>query len=431
METPFALELFRTEEAIVTEATLPSNKIHEVYQRHKLNLVERCGYDVANLLPAIEVLGKRASTRRLANFPPIPKHAADIQQLIDNDRFPANLRNIEINGVEENFLLHFQAVGEPPINDEEDTRPTFMVMGTNFFFYLLCSQTHAYGDGTFHVCPAPFTQLFTIHFFVQDRCLPALYIFMNQKSRFLYEHVLQWVINYAGAVTPSLNICWKNFMSDFESGFLPAFRTIFYWVILCGCYFHWCQTIYRKIIEIGLQRLYKDPNSNFKRFIKMLMSLAYLPVNEVHDAFQEIWYNANLFIPDVTEQNLFDQFMRFFLHWMNRINEWNVSQLEHSTNNHIEGWHSHVNIEWGKSRNLWATLKCVQREHKCSAMDYETITSGGTIRKRKASQLRKESQINNLKSNYATRVITRYDFLIKMSNILSGFEVDEESVIEA
>ena len=39
----------------VLEATIPTNKIHEVYQRNKLLLVRDWGYDVGNFLPAIEV----------------------------------------------------------------------------------------------------------------------------------------------------------------------------------------------------------------------------------------------------------------------------------------------------------------------------------------------------------------------------------------
>ena len=57
---------------------------------------------------------------------------------------------------------------------------------------------------------------------------PALYIFLNGKSASLYEHALQWIIDYAASARPTpLQIKWTNFMSDFESGFVPALKAVF------------------------------------------------------------------------------------------------------------------------------------------------------------------------------------------------------------
>ena len=75
--------------------------------------------------------------------------------------------------IQETFLLHFQAIGEPPNDGDEDTRPTFMILGTNYFFYSLCTSDTGYGDGTFQKCAPPFKQLFTMHFI----SYPALYIY--------------------------------------------------------------------------------------------------------------------------------------------------------------------------------------------------------------------------------------------------------------
>ena len=83
--------------------------------------------------------------------------------MIDDNTFPLNLRNMDMNGTQETFLLHFQAIGEPPNDGDEDTRPTFMILGTNYFFYSLCTSDTGYGDGTFQKCAPPFKQLFTMH----------------------------------------------------------------------------------------------------------------------------------------------------------------------------------------------------------------------------------------------------------------------------
>ena len=286
---------------------------------------------------------------------------------------------MDMNGTQETFLLHFQAIGEPPNDGDEDTRPTFMILGTNYFFYSLCTSDTGYGDGTFQKCAPPFKQLFTMHFI----SFPALYIFLNGKSASLYEHALQWIIDYAASARPTpLQIKWTNFMSDFESGFVPAFKAVFLWVYLHGCFFHWCQAIYRKVVEIGLNRLYMDETSNFRNFVRMLMSLAYLPANEVEAGLLDIWNNANLNITDPIEQGLFNRFIQYFLNeWMTKIEEWNINQLLYGTNNFVEGWHTHINSEWSRTRNLWATILSIHFEHKYTAIDYESVL---------AKQLRRE-----------------------------------------
>ena len=92
VEAPFAYDLHKTEKDIVTEATVPNSKIHEVYHRNKLLLVNKYeGYDIANMLPAIEVLGQRASRKRVESFPKVSKHAAET-----NNRFPIHHKNIEM-----------------------------------------------------------------------------------------------------------------------------------------------------------------------------------------------------------------------------------------------------------------------------------------------------------------------------------------------
>ena len=54
----------------------------------------------------------------------------------------------------------------------------------------------------------------------------------------------------------------------------------------------------RKLVELGLHRLYIDHTSNFRKLVKMLMSLAYLPVDDVETAFHELWHNNDLNITE-------------------------------------------------------------------------------------------------------------------------------------
>ena len=69
--------------------------------------------------------------------------------------------------------------------------------------------------------------------------------------------------------------------------------------------------------------------------------------------------------------------IQYFTHtWMTKINSWNIIQLEHITNNNIEGFPKHINAKLPRSRNLWTILLCVQNYHKNSVIDLASVLAG-------------------------------------------------------
>lgn len=68
-------------------------------------------------------------------------------------------------------------------------------------------------------------------------------------------------------------------------------RLYYYYVIIfyvtgCrleGCYFHYCQCLFRKVLTVGLKVQYSDNggNNTVKRYIKRHMALALIPVDDV------------------------------------------------------------------------------------------------------------------------------------------------------
>jgi hypothetical protein len=70
-------------------------------------------------------------------------------------------------------------------------------------------------------------------------------------------------------------------MMDFENSLRPALQQSMPQIQLVGCYFHFCQCIFRHIKDCGLQRAYNDRNNFLSGWLRKVMALAFLPVDEV------------------------------------------------------------------------------------------------------------------------------------------------------
>ncbi|KAL5015425.1 hypothetical protein ScPMuIL_009695 [Solemya velum] len=78
---------------------------------------------------------------------------------------------------------------------------------------------------------------------------------------------------------------------DFEAAIWGAVKEVFPSVTIHGCTFHWCQAVYRKISELGLQTAYKEKGPVF-RLLKKLLALPYLPRRHIRPTFDELRQQA-------------------------------------------------------------------------------------------------------------------------------------------
>lgn len=135
-------------------------------------------------------------------------------------------------------------------------------------------------DGTFETCPNIFAQLYSIHGFKRGKLLPLVYALTANRSTSTYKKILLELKD----VEPQLNP--KKILIDYEKGFISAAKSVFKEVELHGCFFHFCQYIWRKVGEFHLvNRCGND--LIFMTHVKMLMSLAFVPVDFVIEAYEE------------------------------------------------------------------------------------------------------------------------------------------------
>ena len=212
-------------------------------------------------------------------------------------------------------------------------------------------------DGTFKSVPAIWRQLYTIHGYVtqQNTSIPLIYMLLPDKKKRTYTRALEIIQQSVDGRKPDNIVC------DFEGAFIGACHSIYPDTNIKGCYFHFRQCVYRHIQQCGLQTLYAE-NLEFSSAMKMLAGLAYVPVDDVVQAYEELLDTVYF----VDNEELLEDFLDYFeTTWIGKkrrhshrgeptfaIKLWNnydyIKNDLPRTNNFVEGWNSSFNKRIGK-----------------------------------------------------------------------------------
>ena len=173
------------------------------------------------------------------------------------------------------FLLHNESIGEERI----------ICFATNQNMRYLCASKVWYGDGTFSIAPGHFYQLYTIHSDVLGETYPLMFCLATCKSKELYKNMFNVIKAYAER--HEIELAVEQFRSDFEVGAMKAFLSVFPNCSVEGCFFHFAQANWRKLVDLGLRQLYIN-DETVSINVRMLTALAFLPPNNIAEAFVEI-----------------------------------------------------------------------------------------------------------------------------------------------
>ncbi len=122
-----------------------------------------------------------------------------------------------------------------------------------------------YIDGRFKAVPTIFTQLVTFHTKYLGRHWPCVHALCSSKSRETYSLICSNLKRCFSAV--GLAPRPRSINVDFELANILAIRNHYPNSSIHGCYFHFCQAIYRKVQELGLASSF-CPNTVFHLWIK-------------------------------------------------------------------------------------------------------------------------------------------------------------------
>lgn len=96
-----------------------------------------------------------------------------------------------------------------------------------------------------------------------------------------------------------------------------------------GCFFHYCQSLYKNIQSLGLSTNYLE-DEDVRLASRSTMALALVPLEFVEEAYE--------LLKNDSPKALTEYFTYFEKQWLKRIpiKYWNASNLEFRTNNFCE-----------------------------------------------------------------------------------------------
>ncbi|CAF1584841.1 unnamed protein product [Rotaria magnacalcarata] len=179
-----------------------------------------------------------------------------------------------------------------------------------------------------------------------------------------------------------------------------------------GCFFHYCQSLYKHIISLGLSAAYVD-NEDLRLACRCTMALALLPEEHVEEAFE--------LLKNDSPEEMSDFFEYFQKQWLKRVPKkyWNVSNLEFRKNNICETWDNKFNNRVEKHHpNVWHLFQCLQRQELSFRQKLGKANSGQQL----GSSNRKctiRTQVDILKERYEQEHIDLIEFLYGLSTLVA------------
>jgi hypothetical protein len=253
----------------------PKRDLHEHHQWAETELQMHYPGLVGHF-PTRHHFTSNASRIRCKGFEKAPTRD-ELPQLVVAERF-----RVELIPPHGRFLQHMET------SIVKGVSLSMMVLGTDTNFENLCREETVFVDGTFFVCPDPYYQLFIVHYLFGDRMIPALYCLFTHKSEDMYRRFFLWMGQEAR--TRGSPLAWTTVKCDFENGLMaavlglrhPAAGAVFpqEMTIAC-CFFHFCQSLYRKLCMCGFQEEYKILHLGVQDCVRQVMALAFLHPDRV------------------------------------------------------------------------------------------------------------------------------------------------------
>ena len=197
-----------------------------------------------------------------------------------------------------------------------------------------------YIDGTFKTCPKPYQQFVTIHGRYQGQTFLLCMALLATKDVGAYRQLFQHLKRRVRATTHH-RLSPEQVVCDFEIALKIAVETELPNTRVSGCYFHFCQSLWRKIQELGLSQMYRR-RRKVRKLLRKMMAIGHLPTNIVRQ-------NVNLLQTARGTRRLINRYPvmgDFFTYFRNSylddqfpIALWNVYDrgIDCRTNNIVEG----------------------------------------------------------------------------------------------
>lgn len=255
------------------------------------------------------------------------------------------------------------------------------------------TYSHFFFDGTFKSCSKQFLQIYTIHVDIgstssETNVIPVIFVLLPNKTNRLFKLIKEHIPNF----NPDI------ITIDFEAATIQAIKDVFSNTQISGCNYHFNQSLWRKVQNIGLVDEYRD-NDEIRINIRMCSALALIPLQDIDEGWLIIMENS----PDNEKLKLFHDY--FVEQWLENTiiskDIWNCFQKRHRTNNIVEGWDSRLNKQFNRPRPTFLALyKCLKLEAQHGELLFDRHFLSLEGKKRKKCYITLNSRIEKTLKSY-------------------------------
>uniref|UniRef100_A0A1Y1M514 HECT domain-containing protein n=1 Tax=Photinus pyralis TaxID=7054 RepID=A0A1Y1M514_PHOPY len=317
--------------------------------------------EAANLLPFTAVESAMFRWRRTCR-PPYPNTLQEYYDLLISEKW-CNRLTYDRGALQCYFL-------KPSENVE------ILLFYNPTYVEPLLSNCEMNVDATFKCVPCNVglstrsAQCFTIMVTIHNHSIPCIWALMSKRTAEAYVTLFQHLKSNFPSMTATQIMC------DYERALYQSLMEIFPESEIHGCFFHFCQAIYRQSKKLGLGSLMTQ-NEHAQFVLRKIMALALLPCDMAVEGFNLIKSEA----PD----DIRNAFSNFFTYvestWLEGVTPqlFSVFNLVRRTNNAVEAYHRVLNQKFGVHPNVWAfTEHLVQLQSK-SHNDVIILHSGQRV----------------------------------------------------
>ena len=276
--------------------------------------------------------------------------------------------------------------------------------------HVLQTATEVYFDATFKVVPALYYHVFVPY---ADSAFPIFFAVMTRNTEALYVKVFEKMQELVPQFTPS------SAMADFEEASVSAFCRVFGAVSVTGCWFHFANSIIKRVHKVGLKDEYvREPE--VQDIVRCLLGLPLLPVDEISPAFDDVKLELSNDSPFVNK--LTDLLRYAGRQWIQKRTvgpaRLCVRENRNRTNNVLESFHAALRRRIQVAHpNLFTFLGHVQHVTSESMHDMGRLTNGLSIRRpKKKINIMNEKRIKACISRFDGGSYTRLQFLRAVSH---------------
>lgn len=322
---------------------------------------------------------------RMANFPPLPARRSELQHAIHSFQLSTN--------------FYYASV-----YDREHSGHIFM---TPHMRDLLQTSSNWFVDATFKISPRFVYQVLVIGVKKQAFFIGAL-VLMTRRSESLYKKIFLEIKNCVGSP--------RTIMCDYEIALRSSLRQIFE-SIVNGCFYHFSNSIIKKVRSLGLANAYSN-NNFFRDFVLKCIALALLPENLILNSYSA-FRNNRIFL---TDQN-YEAFRAYFEHyWLETQTPHNfcVFQCQNRTNNGMESLNRTLGRVLGSHSNLFAFISKSKEFLRVQEVEYSQFQNGLQIRRSlNRYEIFKNRQVSAASRALSENQITPLDFINRVKTVMS------------